>query len=187
MKTNFIAILMMAFATVSIASDMPTVSNDKSKTLTIAASSLKGGTIDITIFDAQNNTIHAETIKNEKVARSYDVRNLPNGKYVIEMSNGLKTTKQNFEIYSSEVFLDKNVETFYAPVVNVSENFVDVNAVGPKAIITFVDQDNNLLKSETVTSSTIHRRFNVAKLPAGIYTVSVNTKEKSTSKTFEKK
>jgi hypothetical protein len=187
MKTKFIAILFMAFATVTMASDMPTVSNFKSKTLVITTNSWNGGTLEIMIKDAENAVIHSEKIKNEKIARSYNVKNLPDGKYMIEMTNGLKTTKQNFEIYSSEVFLDSNVETSYAAVVNVKGDFVDVNAYGAESVISILDQNGNELVKELVPTLAVHRRFNVAKLPAGSYTVVVANSETTNTHSFDKK
>jgi hypothetical protein len=186
MKTNLIAVLLLSFASVSFASDMPIVSNEKSKTLTVTTQSWKGGTLEIMIKDVNGDVIHSETIKNEKIARSYDVRQLPQGHYTIEMSNGIKTTKQNFEIYASEVFLNKDIETIFNPVVVIKENSVDVNSFAPKTRVTITDFANNVILSETITTSTVHKRYNTTNLPTGEYVVNVESNGKFTSRNFVK-
>jgi hypothetical protein len=189
MKTKFFTIIMLAFALVSNASDMPTVSNEKSKTLIVNTQNWKGGSLDISIVDQNDNIVHQESIKNEKNGRSYNVKNLADGVYAIKMSNGLKVTKQPFEIISGAVFLNKEIEITYIPVINFKDMLINVNAlsVDSQTSISIYDEKNNILINEKIEGTTIHRRYNVSKLEPAFYTVHVTTGGIITSKTIQKK
>lgn len=189
MKTNFLVILFLSIASFSFGYDMPTVSNEKAKTIVINTQNWKGGTLDIKIIDQALNLIYSESINETKSNRSYDVRNLPNGYYTIEMSNGMKTTKQIFEVNSSYVFLDKNIAETFLPVIKSSERYVDVNLLNTQGttFISIYDASNNLLNTEKIETSKVHRRYNISNLPTkNSYVVEVKSNGNTTYYNFTK-
>lgn len=189
MKTNFLVILFLAVASLSFGNDMPTVSNEKAKTIIINTQNWKGGILDIKIIDQANNVIYSEKLEETKVARSYDVRNLPNGNYTIQMSNSTKITKQNFEIYSSYVFLDKAIKETFLPVIKSSERYVDVNLLSTEGTteISILDGSNNVLTQEKIETPNVHRRYNITNLPANdTYVVEVKSNGATTYYNFSK-
>lgn len=189
MKTNFLVILFLAVASISFGNDMPTVSNEKAKTIIINTQNWKGGKLDIKIIDQESIVIYSEKLDESKVARSYDVRNLPNGNYTIQMTNGSKITKQNFEVYSSYVFLDKNVKETFLPVFKSSEKYLDVNLLSTEGEteISILDGNNSVLTKETISTTSVHRRYNITNLPSNeTYSVEVKSSGITTYYNFSK-
>ena len=96
MKTQILILIVSALTLSVFASGNPTMMAEKSKSLVVETSLWKSDKVNIQIKEASGVTILDETVKNTKNLRKYNLKNLPEGNYTLEISNDLKITTQVF-------------------------------------------------------------------------------------------
>jgi len=175
MKTQILILLISVSSLSAFATGNPTVSSEKTKSLVVETSLWKSEKINIQIKEASGVVILDEKVKNTKNLRKYNLKNLPDGNYTLEVSNELKITTQEFTIGSNEVILSNDINTVYKPVIIWRDNSFDVNlmTLGNKAFINIQDKDNNIVFAENLETPAVHKRYDISALAAGEYTVTV--------------
>jgi hypothetical protein len=175
MKTQLF-ILIFSIASLSVfASGNPAVSAEKNKSLVILTNLWKSANVHVQIKEATGAIILEETLKTNKVGKRYNLKNLPDGQYTIEMFDDLRITSQNFYIKNHEVVVSNDVNTIYKPFIVTGENNLDVNlmTLGKSALLNISDKDNNIVFTEKLNTTAVHKRFDTTALAAGNYTLSI--------------
>lgn len=175
MKTQILILIVSVLSLSAFASGNPTVLTEKSKSLVVETSLWKSDKVNIQIKEASGVVILDETVKNTKNLRKYNLKNLPEGQYSLEVSNEMKITLQEFSIISNKVILSSEIKTIYKPVIIWNNNGFDVNlmTLGNTAFINIQDKDNNIVFAEKLVTPAVHKRYDISSLASGEYTVTV--------------
>lgn len=186
---NQIVIFLVSFCSLAgFTASNPNILTDKAKMLLIQTEQWKSEKVNVQIKDESGNLVLDESVKNVKSARRYNLKNLPNGIYTLEMSNTLKITIQNFEIVGTEVLVSKEVKTTFKPVINWNNKNLDINllTLGKKASLNIYDDSNNIIFSENLNENVVNKRYNISKLSSGDYTVNMIVDGRSYYKSITK-
>ncbi|MBK9733837.1 MAG: hypothetical protein IPO92_02235 [Saprospiraceae bacterium] len=188
MKTQILIFLVSLFTVGGFAASNPAILTDKAKMLLIQTGQWNSEKVNVQIKDESGTLVLDETVKNAKSARRYNLKNLPNGMYTLEMSNELKITVQNFKIDGSEVLVSNEVKTSFKPVINWNNKNLDVNllTLGKQASLNIYDDSNNIIFSEILDDNVVNKRYNISKLSSGDYTVNMIVDGRSYYKTITK-
>jgi hypothetical protein len=188
MKTQILILVFSVFSLAAFATGNPSARAEKSKSLIVETAHWKSEKLNVQIKEASGVVILDETLKNNKNIRKYNLKNLPEGKYTIEVSNDQKIMTQEFAIESNELVLSQEIRTEYKPMVIVNKNIVDVNllTLGNKAFINLVDRDNNIVFAENLETPAVHKRYDLSSLASGDYTLSVAMNGRSYTTNFSK-
>jgi hypothetical protein len=188
MKTQFIILLFSVLTLNVFATGVPSIAFANNKAIIIKSNDWKSKTVDVEIKEATGTVILSETLNIRKSDRKYNLKNLPDGQYTIEIADDLKILKQQFFINKSEVVMSEEVETTYKPFIIHNGNNLDVNlmTLGNPAFINIIDNNNNIVYADKQDTSAVHKRYDISSLTEGTYTITVGVKGKSFSKDFTK-
>lgn len=187
MKTSFI-LFIFALASFSIqANNNPSSDLSKAKTLTVETQTWKASSIIVKIRQVDGTIILEETVKTGNL-RKYNLKNLPAGDYILELSDKFRITEQSFMIKQEAVQLAANVSTTYKPVIAHKNNSVDVNLMtqGKNAYVSIFDTKGETLFEEKCESTSVHRRYDISRLPSGEYTVIVQVGDRTFTEKVQK-
>ncbi len=175
MKTQILLFFISMLSITAIHAGNPIATTEKTKSLVIETALWKSDQISVQIKEATGVVILDETVKNSKGLRKYNLKNLPDGQYTLEVSNALKITTQDFTIESNSVQLSDVINTVYKPVIIWNESKLDINllTLGNKALINIIDKDNNIVFAENLETPAVHKRYDLSGLADGEYTVTV--------------
>ena len=183
MKTQFIILLltMITFGMHASGNPISVIEDEKILIVPIAEGNLKN--VHIQIKDESGSVIFKENVSKPNGRRKYDLRNLPDGQYMIEISNSQKIITRNFNVNGSKVVLSEDVQTVFKPVINWSDRNLEINLLssGKDVVISILDDDANEIFKQNHNTMSIHRRYDISSLPKGEYTVKVTT----AGRTFE--
>ena len=140
--------------------------------------------VNVKLYDSKNNLVHQDRLSNEHLRRAYDVKNIGEGVYRLEISAG--DYKSTSEVVVGNV---KGSETaFSAYVSNLNETkriTIAYQNATEGAYVTLVDSNETILYSEkTEANETSVRKLDLSHLSKGTYTVRVSSGEKNLSKTY---
>ncbi|WP_116108357.1 hypothetical protein [Lewinella sp. IMCC34191] len=132
------------------------------------------------ILDNQGRILHTARLDSGSYLNSrFQLAALPAGKYEIVLSDELGRTIQPMIIDNDGVQADPALasRTFF-PRVNLKEDMLTItylNTASNKVAIRLADKDGmEVLKDRVSTSPTVQRAYNLEKLPAGEYFVTVS-------------
>jgi hypothetical protein len=188
MKTQLF-ILFFSIASLSVfASGNPSVYAEKNKSLIVKTNTWKSAKVNVQIKEATGVTILEETLISAKAGRKYNLKNLPDGQYTLEMSDDLRITIQNFFIRNNEVVVSNDINTIYKPFILTGNNNVDVNlmTLGKGALLNITDKDNNIVFAQKLDTTAVHKRFDITSLSSGTYSVNIAMSGRSFAHEFTK-
>ncbi|MEL6863035.1 MAG: hypothetical protein AAFP19_01390, partial [Bacteroidota bacterium] len=83
----------------------------------------------IRILDAYGQPVFDETMQSTgRVAKKYNLRNLPEGKYTVKVSDATRTSIQPIYLLDNVVQIDtKAMRTVYKPQIRFHEQLLDIN------------------------------------------------------------
>lgn len=141
--------------------------------------------VNVKLYDAKNNLVHQDKLKNENLRRAYDVQNIGEGVYRLEISAGDYTSTSEVVVGNA---IAKNT-AFNAYVSKLSENkriTVAYQNAAEGAYVTLVDSNETILYSERTEANEVSvRKLDLSNLNKGTYTVRISSGEKTVSKTYE--
>jgi hypothetical protein len=149
------------------------------KSVVVNLGSVQKEEITITIEDSYGNTLTTETIKNHpNFVKKYNVSKLENGQYSITITKKTLRTVQPFTVSLGGVtMLDVEKKEKFIPVLVQNGNKLDVNVLlGNYNNITVKIVDNegrSAMEDKNYVVLTLHKRFDLSKLPAGAYVAEV--------------
>lgn len=180
MKTPFFILIftVMMFHVGAVSDVSYTIENNK--TLTVETFTWKSSQLKIQIKDAFGTIILEENPSNTSRYRKYNLKNLPDGNYTLEMSNELRISSKPFVINGNNVMLSPDHKTIYKPVVFWQKDYLDVNllALGSESTLKIYNDKGETVYSQVLNTPAVHKRYNISQLPKGAYTVSVGVNER---------
>lgn len=189
MKKNVINLIIAVLFTsvTAMASTTPSISTDGTKTFVVNTDAWKSQNMNIEIRDAKGTLIFEDNYKTNK-NKKFNFENLPSGSYSIIMENELKSTTQKFEITSTEIILLPNEVTTYKPVINLGDDYIDLNYLSNSNTIAVnvYNNEGNIFTVEFNDKNSINQRFSTKELPKGSYTFSVASEGEVFTKRFKK-
>ena len=183
---TFIAVVFSAISVFATSSE-PSITSNGTKSFVIDKKVWKSTAIDILIQNKNGETIYSNHQTLERSKR-YTLENLASGDYTVTISNEIKSVENNITITKENLFIDFNANTTYKPLINVLENYIDVNylAAGVDTRIYIRNNEETIYQIDIKDLSSINKRFDLSKLPSGDYNFIVSNKTGSFSKGFTK-
>jgi hypothetical protein len=185
MKTQFIVFILCISALGIKANGNPGIPAENVKSIIVETHTWKAAAIQVQIRNAEGQVVLEETVKTGNL-RKYNLRNLPDGNYVLELSDKFKSTEQEFTISRNEVKLADQKKIAFKPVITCNEENVDINLMtqGIPAYIVIADQNGETLFEEKCVRSSVNRRYDISRLPTGNYSIFVQVGDKTYSQKF---
>ena len=182
---NLFVALVLSSASI-FASNTPATIVD-AKSLIADTKEWKSEFISIEIRNDERAVIFEETYSTQK-GKKLSFENLPNGQYSIVLSYDYKSTEQFFTLNSNKVTVQPNTVTVFKPIININEDYIDLNylAPGKNTLVSISDDNNTFFNINIEDKKNINKRFDTSELPRGRYTINVYSKNSSYSKTFYK-
>ena len=149
------------------------------KSVVVNLGSVQKEEITIAIEDNYGNTLTTEIVKNNaNFVKKYNVSKLENGQYVITITKKTLRTAQPFVVTNTGVtMLDLEKKEKFLPVLEQNGNKLDVNVLLGNYNNITIKIVNNEGRSEFEDKNyvllTLHRRYDLSKLPSGAYTAEV--------------
>lgn len=175
MKTQIIVLLIMALSLNVMGEGNIFLTKFDRNAIIVNRGEWKSKTVNVVITDENGFTVFTQKLSKKVDLIKYNIDELPNGNYSMEIFDDLRIVRKEFSIKNDQLLLSDKYELMYKPVVKISKNMVDVQmlAMNKEAQITLTDKEGNVLHNEKVTSTTVSRRMDVSILPSGNYTVTV--------------
>jgi hypothetical protein len=165
--------------------DAPIHISTSNKWLIVDKSNWKSPRIDISIKKADGTALVNEKIK---VSKKYNLKNVPDGNYALEIEDDQLIRIQSLQISGDRLF-STGVKTIYKPMILFKTNQIDMNMMtqGDPAWITIRDRESNTVFTEKITQEvSVSRRFNLDQLPEGQYILDVELSGKHFTHNFSK-
>ena len=184
MKTNlkFTAMIAFMFATVVGLAKEPKLSlmtEGQSKSLIVELDSKNKKTF-LKILDENKNIIFSEKIATTSYTKKFDLNELENGSYYIELDDSLRTLVYPISVENKEVKILKRIENT-KPVFRKKGSMLFLNLLnldGKDVQIKVYDSDNRTLFSEVIENeSIVTKAFNFETAHEDRYTVVVKDGE----------
>jgi len=184
MKTNlkFTAMIAFMFATVVGLAKEPKLSlmtEGQSKSLIVELDSKNKKTF-LKILDENKNIIFSEKIATTSYTKKFDLNELENGSYYIELDDSLRTLVYPISVENKEVKILKRIENT-KPVFRKKGSMLFLNLLnldGEDVQIKVFDSDNRTLFSEVIKNeSIVTKAFNFETAHEDRYTVVVKDGE----------
>lgn len=137
----------------------------------------------VRILDEKGYLLFSEkTGQNPQYFKIFDMATLPEGAYRFEIEGENAYKLIDFEVHDKRIALIGKTDTIYKPVILQKGDTADLqlmNASEQSVKVSFSDAEGNVLLMDKPDSSLrIEKRFNLAKLERGIYTMTVQVGSK---------
>lgn len=180
-----VALVAISISTI-VASPRPAaiyISKSKeAKKIILNLENMSAETVTCSFINEEGSVIFRDKIETaNKTAKQYNLSQLPEGEYTIEVDDLMKIERLNLTVDYQSVTLKERVAdvTFKPTVVVKKNNTVDLNllALGDAATVTFYGPQGNLLQSDRFSNvNVITKRYNLIEAEAGNYRVVISHK-----------
>ncbi len=131
--------------------------------------------VEVTIEDTEGVVLYNDEIEKKATRKSYDLRNLPAGQYhLIVLKNRVKMI-QPFTINTEGIVVHEQDRVITPmPQVSLKGTKLDVrifSSRNERAFLKIVDNQGITAFEETITGKSVAKRFDLKKLPKGVYFV----------------
>lgn len=180
---NFLFVIVLLFITSNIfANDAkPSVKiiSGKNNAFTLISDNAKDSDVTIRIFDDEGLSLLNEKIEiNRALSKSYDLSNMPNGIYEVEIEDDISLRKY-FVIKTLDTIevMENAEEKIFKPTVSLEESLLKFNLLNLGSSEVELSLSNEIgeeIYSEKIQNTiAIHKAFDLSKLPLGEYSVEV--------------
>jgi len=175
------------------AADLPTIEIREisyARQISLEMDNLKG-TARVTIEDAEGEKILTRRISGAShIVKVFDLKDLPRGDYNFIVSTSMKEILQPVKVTKDGLEVNpKRQRVFLTPTIRVLDKKVDVNWFSTRIAdmnVQILDTAGELVYQETIKNTVkVEKRFNLANLPRGEYTVVVTTPRHTKYEKFE--
>lgn len=153
----------------------------EAKTFTLNLSNIRTETVVVRIYDAAGNNLLMDQISNKAAfSKKYNLANLPEGNYFVSISKSLIETIQPIVITETGIEADEanRIEKF-RPSFQRNDNKLDINllmgGVGDVKVKFLNEKGDEIFVDETKGVHNFSKRFNLANIGSGRFTVLVET------------
>ena len=182
-KTTIIAFAALFIALNATAADetysLYVSKSSESKKIVLRLDNMFADKVACTIYSDLGATIFKDEIYTaEKTAKQYDLNQLPEGNYIIEIIDLMKVEKLKLTITKESVeFENTEAEITYKPTVWMNEDkTVDFNllSLGNNVKVSILNETRDeVFKKSYKKETTVSNRFDFSQLPKGTYTMVV--------------
>ena len=148
----------------------------------------------IQIKDKIGAVLYKEKVVNQKeFSKKFNLTNLPEGEYFIEVADDLKAIIQPIVILTSNIKITPSKRSeFYKPVFKYKNNKLDINLLAnncQSVAIDVIESHNQIIFSQKFKNEgkPFGERFDLGKLEKGVYNVRIIAGNQSYYKTVEVK
>ena len=132
------------------------------------------GSAILRIKDMKGYVLHREMIRqNDAYARKYDLSNLPNGEYIVELTTQEGVTKEGLSLNAGKAEV-----AYFKPAIQVEPGLVKIafkNSIEAPVSLKLYDNNGRLLYQERVASQEEYAKgLNVSRLSAGQYSLAIS-------------
>lgn len=133
------------------------------------------GEFEVSIKDSNGYRMYSEKFQRSYVSKKYDLKNLINGDYIVEIKGQTKIIEMPFTVLRNQIEINASSESvFYKPVVQLGIDDVlisiEANVLHESLEIALYDDYSNLLYSEEIVGKVdLKRKLNISKLVEGEY------------------
>lgn len=177
MKTRIIVILMLALSLNGIAENSYVISKDEQNMIIVNRGEWKSGDVKVVITDEDGFTVFTQKLAKNIDLIKYNMADLPNGQYSIEISDELRIIRKQFEMKDNQLVVAKEDEKIYKPQVKISKNIVDIQmlSLNKDVIVSLTDKEGIEILDEKLNTSIISKRLDINGLPSGNYILTIQT------------
>lgn len=145
---------------------------------------------EISVRDNYGVLLHKENLQSDNNSKKYDLANLPNGNYFMEIESSTKIKVIPFKVSAKSVVLKNDDEIIhFKPTIRKTEDIVYVSMLAlnnEKLEVLLYDMNNNLLYSETLQDKEIiERKLNLMNLKSGSYSMILRSNGKAFYETIK--
>jgi hypothetical protein len=152
---------------------------ENSKTVMVTLNNTSTGEVTVSLEDAFGSSFAKDKVKSTaSFAKKYNLSQLETGKYRLVVTKNFVKTIQPFELTSRNIVLNElERKEKFLPSINHNGNRLDVNVLlgNYSNVIVKVYSNDGLISFEdkNYVVLTLHKRYDLSKLPAGAYIVEV--------------
>jgi hypothetical protein len=162
------------------------------KVLVVNLGAIQKEEVTISIEDIYGVRLLTETVKNKpNFVKRYNVAQLEKGDYKLIVTKKTLRTVQPFHIELEGVTISEiEKKEKFLPVLNFNSNNLDVNVLLSNlsniTVTLFDNEGRQIFAEKNYVVSTLHKRYNLEKLPRGIYFAEVMAGDETFYYTVEK-
>ena len=152
---------------------------ENSKTVMVTLTNTSTGEVTVALEDAFGSNFAKDNVKSTaSFSKKYNLSQLEAGNYRLVVTKNFVKTIQPFELTSRNIVLNElERKEKFLPSINHSGNRLDVNVLlgNYSNVIVKVYSNDGLISFEdkNYVVLTVHKRYDLSKLPAGAYIVEV--------------
>ena len=171
----FAAICMNGMA---MAAGSPTVVKSSDKSLSVYYDDWNQTDLTIKLKDISGYVLMTDKVKDQKVTgKKYNLKNLPQGEYVLEISNEQKTMLQMLTLTEDAVeIIEDLAEVYYSPNINVNNGKLDLNllSLNKDVSVNIFNAEGEVIFSTDLGSKlSVTERFDLSSFDKGKYGITV--------------
>lgn len=141
------------------------------------------GYLNVAIKDDFGHIFYEENFKGKFYSKKYDMKNLPDGTYHIEVDSYTKVKKINFEVKKGKLLWKEAVpKVAYKPIIYKKGNKVNIHMLAennePMNIEIYNASSELIYKEKLEGNRILKRQLDFSELDKGSYQLYVSTKEK---------
>jgi hypothetical protein len=143
-----------------------------------------GSRVSVKVYDQQGTLVYVDNIKNAtELKRNYDLGTLGRGVYTVEISNGEFKTAERVALGGAKL-TPVAFNAYISPSLTDGAFKIAYQGGTEGVYITVNDSNGTILYSEHSQSDNFARRYNLASLKPGSYSVNVLSGDKSMEQVF---
>jgi hypothetical protein len=179
--------LMVAFTSLNAFADANYLVNaEKNKVMVIDLRKTSGKEVNVTIVDANGETIFAEILSSNASFRKYNLSELATGTFTVVVDDKNTVSFQKIYISNYELLVDANIETITKPTVTKRQNkWVVNNTNNVDGTLLLADSNGEIIYKGAIAAHKLLSLNNV-KLAAGNYTLTYTVNNKTFNYTLNK-
>jgi hypothetical protein len=181
-------VLSIAFYAVGLQASTPTANptapatvkvGSVGKKLLLSVTDTEAQDMRLTIENTEGVVLHATTVKLKGTTYScrFNLQNLEAGDYRLVIKKKREKLTQPFEVtYKHVIVSEAQREQVYLPQVTVKDALLDVSVLQDKVAtikVTLFDNAGIMVFDTEFDSALLHKRFNLSRLPKGVYILEV--------------
>ena len=189
MKKTFFSLAIALIAQSLMAQKVEVIFKDNRPSINI--STVKGHLpMEVIFLDAAGNTVFTDKINEMlNLGKSYDLRELPKGEYVLKMTTPFHEVNQLFDLQKNDIVLNEVTQKFIsAPLIDLGNGFFDLKFNSQKLAalgVVILDQSGNSVYEDQMGNVVaVNKRYHLESMAKGNYTIKITTPEKIYYKDF---
>lgn len=176
-KLIVILIAAVCLNSFTVTAGSPSIVKSTDKSFSVFFDDWNESDLTVQLKDLTGFVLMTDNVTDEKVTgKKYNLKNLPTGDYVLEISGDQKVMTQALSLNDEEVTISDNSDLYYAPTVTIDEDKLDLNvlSLSKDVEVQIRDQEGNVVfKTDLGSQISVNKRFDLSQLDNGEYAISV--------------